>query len=151
MKKYFDIYKAMLLEAGHDDATVADALSWTTHTYQCVHLAESDDQAREELEVILKGYQDAVDRENAFNARAEADSANKKKDINISALDEGWIGTWCLWGSPEKVIEELRPYQELGIGNMLCGTTTGPLTDQRMAFADQTLDLLSRKVMPVFA
>lgn len=151
VKKYFDIYKGMLLEAGHDDTVVADALSWTTHTYQCVHLAESDDQAREELEVILKGYQDAVDRENEFNARAESDSANKKKDINISALDEGWIGTWCLWGSPEKVIEELRPYQELGIGNTLCGTTTGPLTDQRMGFADQTLDLLSRKVMPAFA
>jgi alkanesulfonate monooxygenase SsuD/methylene tetrahydromethanopterin reductase-like flavin-dependent oxidoreductase (luciferase family) len=150
VKKYFDIYKSMLLEAGHDDATVADALSWTTHTYQCVHLAESDEQAREELQVILEGYQGAVDRENAFNARAEADSANKKKDINISALDEGWIGTWCLWGSPEKVIEELRPYQQLGIGNTLCGTTTGPLTDQRMAFADQTLDLLARKVMPVF-
>jgi alkanesulfonate monooxygenase SsuD/methylene tetrahydromethanopterin reductase-like flavin-dependent oxidoreductase (luciferase family) len=150
VKKYFDTYKAMLLEAGHDQATVADALSWTTHTYQCVHLAESDDQAREELQVILQGYQDAVDRENEFNARAEADSANKKKDINVSALDEGWIGTWCLWGSPEKVIEELRPYQELGIGNTLCGTTTGPLSDQRMAYADQTLDLLSRKVMPAF-
>mgnify|MGYP000482214917 CR=1 FL=1 len=135
-------------EAGHDDATVADALSWTTHTYQCVHLAESDDQAREELQVILKGYQDAVDRENEFNARAEADSANKKKDINISALDEGWIGTWCLWGSPEKVIEHLRPYKELGIGNVLCGTTTGPLTDERLRLGNQTLDLLSNRVMP---
>ena len=151
VKKYFDAYQAMLLEAGHDDAIVADALSWTTHTYQCVHLAESDEQAREELQVILKGYQDAVDRENAFNARAEADSANKKKDVNISALDEGWIGTWCLYGSPETVIEHLRPYQELGIGNVLCGTTNGPLTDQRMAFADQTLDLLAAKVLPAFA
>lgn len=151
VKKYFDAYQAMLLEAGHDDAIVADALSWTTHTYQCVHLAESDEQAREELQVILKGYQDAVDRENAFNARAEADSANKKKDVNISALDEGWIGTWCLYGSPETVIEHLRPYQELGIGNVLCGTTNGPLTDQRMAFADQTLDLLAAKVFPAFA
>jgi alkanesulfonate monooxygenase SsuD/methylene tetrahydromethanopterin reductase-like flavin-dependent oxidoreductase (luciferase family) len=150
VKKWFDIYKGMLREAGHDAATVADALGWTTHTYQCVHLAETDEQAREELEVILKGYQDAVDRENAFNARAEADSANRKSDKNVSALDPGWIGTWCLHGSPETVIEHLRPYQELGIGNVLCGTSTGPLTDQRMAYADQTLDLLSRKVMPAF-
>jgi alkanesulfonate monooxygenase SsuD/methylene tetrahydromethanopterin reductase-like flavin-dependent oxidoreductase (luciferase family) len=150
VKKHFDIYRELLLEAGHDQATLTDALSWTTHTYQCVHLAETDEQARAELEVILKGYQDAVDRENAFNARAEADSANKKSDKNVSALDEGWIGTWCLYGSPETVIEHLRPYQELGIGNILCGTTTGPLSDQRMAYADQTLDLLSRKVMPAF-
>jgi alkanesulfonate monooxygenase SsuD/methylene tetrahydromethanopterin reductase-like flavin-dependent oxidoreductase (luciferase family) len=151
VKKYFDTYKAMLLEAGHDYDVVADALSWTTHTYQCVHLAESDEQAREELQIILQAYQDAVDRENEFNARAESDSPNKKSDINISALDEGWIGTWCLWGSPEKVIEELRPYAELGIGNVLCGTTNGPYTDQRLTYGDQTLDLLSRKVLPVFA
>lgn len=151
VKKYFDTYKSMLGEAGHDDATVAEALSWTTHTYQAVHIAESDEQAREELEIILRAYQDAIDRENEFNARAEADEANKKKDININALDEGWIGTWCLYGSPQTVIEHLEPYAELGIGNILCGTTTGPLTDQRLAFANQTVDLLSSKVMPAFA
>jgi len=150
VRKYFDAYKAMLLEAGHPDELVADALGWSTHTYQCVHLAETDEQARAELEVILRGYQDAVDRENEFNRKAESDDANKKSDVNISALDEGWIDTWCLYGSPETVIEHLRPYAELGIGNVLCGTTTGPLTSQRLAFANQTLDLLSNKVLPAF-
>lgn len=151
VKKYFDAYKGMLLEAGHSDQVVADALGWSTHTYQCVHVAETDEQARAELEIILRGYQDAIDRENEFNARAESDAANKKSDVNISALDEGWIGTWCLYGSPETVIEHLRPYAELGIGNILCGTTTGPLTEQRLAYADQTVDLLARKVLPAFA
>jgi alkanesulfonate monooxygenase SsuD/methylene tetrahydromethanopterin reductase-like flavin-dependent oxidoreductase (luciferase family) len=150
VKKYFDTYKAMLLDAGHKGAVVADALSWSTHTYQCVHVAETDGQAREELEIILKNYQVAIDRENEFNRRAENNEANTKKDININALDEGWIGTWCLHGSPETVIEHLKPYQDLGIGNILCGTTTGPLTPQRLAYADQTLDLMSRKVMPAF-
>jgi alkanesulfonate monooxygenase SsuD/methylene tetrahydromethanopterin reductase-like flavin-dependent oxidoreductase (luciferase family) len=150
VEKYFTAYKSMLLEAGHDETTVADALGWTTHTYQCVHLAESDDQAHAELQVILKGYQDAVDRENAFNARAEADAANKKSDVNVTALDERWQRTWCLWGSPETVIEHLTPYAELGIGNVLCGTTTGPLTEERLRLGDQTLNLLSRKVMPAF-
>jgi alkanesulfonate monooxygenase SsuD/methylene tetrahydromethanopterin reductase-like flavin-dependent oxidoreductase (luciferase family) len=151
VKKYFDAYKGMLLEAGHDDQIVADALGWSTHTYQCVHLAETDEQARAELEEILAGYQAAVDRENEFNRKAESDPANKKSDVNISALDEGWIGTWCLYGSPETVIEKLRPYAELGIGNVLCGTTTGPLTEQRLAYGNQTIDLLSRKVIPAFA
>lgn len=150
VKKYFDAYKGMLLEAGHDEETTKNALSWSTHTYQAVHVAESDDQAREELEIILKHYQEAVDRENEFNRRAESDDANKKSDININALDEGWIGTWCLYGSPETVIEHLQPYADLGIGNILCGTTTGPLTDERLKFANQTVDLMSRKVLPVF-
>jgi alkanesulfonate monooxygenase SsuD/methylene tetrahydromethanopterin reductase-like flavin-dependent oxidoreductase (luciferase family) len=150
VKKYFDAYKAMLMEAGHDAAVIADALDWTTHTYQCVHIAESDDQARAEIDIILKGYQDAVDRENEFNARAEGDAANKKSDVNITALNEEWMNTWCLWGSPETVVEKLRPYADLGIGNILCGTTTGPLTEQRLSFANQTLDLLARRVMPAF-
>jgi alkanesulfonate monooxygenase SsuD/methylene tetrahydromethanopterin reductase-like flavin-dependent oxidoreductase (luciferase family) len=68
VKKFFDIYRGMLTTAGHSDEAVAAALDWTTHTYQCVHVAESDDQAREELEVILKAYQAAVEREAAEKA-----------------------------------------------------------------------------------
>lgn len=151
VKKYFDAYHGALTSAGHSEAAVAAALDWTTHTYQCVHVAESDDQAREELEVILRAYQDAIEREAEFNARAESDDANKKTDRTPNALTEDWIGTWCLYGSPETVIEHLEPYRDLGIGNILCGTTTGPLTEARLRLADQTLDLISQKVMPALA
>lgn len=146
--KYFTAYRDALLAAGHADAVVADALSWTTHTYQCVHVAETDEQAREELEQILIAYQEAVDREQYYADKAERESANQKTDKTPLALTEDWIGTWCLYGSPETVIEHLRPYQELGIGNVLCGTTTGPLTQQRLDWGNRTLELLSEKVMP---
>ncbi|RST30664.1 LLM class flavin-dependent oxidoreductase [Sphingomonas ginkgonis] len=149
--RYFTTYRDMLLAAGHPEATVADALSWTTHTYQCVHLAESDEQARAELETILRAYQDAVEREAAFNRRAESDTANTKTDRTPDALSEDWIATWCLYGSPDTVAEHLRPYAELGIGNILCGTTTGPLTDERLRLANQTVRLLGEKVIPRFA
>lgn len=150
VKKYFDIYRAMLDEAGHDAAAIAAALDWTTHTYQAVHVAETDEQARDELMVILRSYQDAIDREAEFNARAESDDANRKTDRTPNALTDDWIGTWCLYGSPETVIEHLKPYEQLGIGNILCGTLTGPLTEERLRLGNQTLDLLSRKVMPAF-
>ncbi|MEA1672046.1 LLM class flavin-dependent oxidoreductase [Nitrospirillum sp. BR 11163] len=148
VRKYFTAYRDMLMAAGHAPEVVAHALSWSTHTYQCVHVAETDAQARRELEDILTVYQEAVDREAAFNAKAEATEANKKTDRTPNALTEDWIGTWCLYGSPETVIEHLRPYQELGIGNILCGMLTGPLTERRMAYANQTLDLMARKVIP---
>ncbi|MFV3127155.1 LLM class flavin-dependent oxidoreductase [Niveispirillum sp. KHB5.9] len=148
VRKYFTIYRDMLLAAGHAPKVVADALSWSTHTYQCVHIAETDEQARKELEDILTDYQAAVDREAAFNAKAEQTEANKKTDKNHHALTEDWIGTWCLYGSPETVIEHLKPYQELGIGNILCGLLTGPLTEKREAYANQTMDLMARHVIP---
>jgi alkanesulfonate monooxygenase SsuD/methylene tetrahydromethanopterin reductase-like flavin-dependent oxidoreductase (luciferase family) len=148
VKKYFDIYKGLLLEAGHSEAVIRDALSWTTHTYQLVHVAETDEQARDEMMTILRSYQDAIEREAEFNARAESDEANTKTDRTPNALTEDWIGTWCLHGSPETVIEHLKPYAELGIGNVLCGTTTGPLTEERLRLGNQTLDLMGRKVIP---
>lgn len=151
VKKYFTQYREALLAAGHDDATVADALSWSTHSYQCVHLAPTDEQARAEVLEILASYQEAVDREAAFNARAEADEANRKTDRTGGALTEEWMATWCLYGSPATVIDKLRAYQQLGIGNILCGTVTGPLTDQRLAYANQTLRLLAEQVRPAFA
>jgi len=150
VRKFFTIYHDMLRDAGHDDATVADALSWTTHTYQCVHVADTDAQAREELEVILRAYQAAIEREAAFNARAEKDDANRKSETTPNALSEDWIGTWCLYGSPETVAAHLEPYAALGIGNILCGTVTGPLTEERLRFGNQTLRLLSQKVLPRF-
>ena len=148
VEKYFGAYKEALMAENHDDAVVDRALSWTTHTYQCVHVAETDEQAREELETILCAYQDAIEREAEFNARAESDDANKKTDRTPNALSEDWIGTWCLYGSPETVVEHLKPYKELGIGNILCGTLTGPLTEEKLRLGDQTLELIANRVMP---
>jgi alkanesulfonate monooxygenase SsuD/methylene tetrahydromethanopterin reductase-like flavin-dependent oxidoreductase (luciferase family) len=151
VEKYFTVYRDQLLAAGHPAERVADALSWTTHTYQVVHVAPTDAQARDELMEILHPYQEAIERENAFNARAETDAANKKTDRTPSALSEDWIATWCLHGSPQTVAAHLACYAELGIGNILCGTTTGPLTERRIALGRQTVELMGGQVLPRFA
>ncbi len=150
VSKYFNAYRAALEAAGHPEGVVTEALSWSTHTYQCVHVAESDDQARDELHEILTAYQQAVEREAEFNARAESDQANRKTDNTPNALTEDWIGTWTLSGSARTVREKLEPYAALGIGNVLCGTMTGPLTERRLALSNQTTSLLAKDVMPHF-
>jgi alkanesulfonate monooxygenase SsuD/methylene tetrahydromethanopterin reductase-like flavin-dependent oxidoreductase (luciferase family) len=150
VRKYFTTYRGLLEGAGHPQSVVDDALSWSTHTYQCVHVAATDQQARAELETILRAYQGAIDREAAFNARAERTQENKKTDRVQDALSDDWVGTWCLYGSPKTVTEKLKAYEALGIGNILCGTLTGPLTPERLRLADQTVQLLSSEVMPHF-
>ncbi|WP_216320629.1 LLM class flavin-dependent oxidoreductase [Deinococcus aestuarii] len=149
VQKYFKVYRDALLAAGHPEEVVRSALSWTTHTYQCVHVAETDEQAREELEVILRGYQAAIDREMVYNKRAEEIS-----DVKIhgtpDALSEDWIGTWCLYGSPETVRAHLQEYRDLGIGNVLMGFTNGPLTDERLRLGRQSMRLFAERVMPHF-
>lgn len=149
VKKYFDYYLNALQAAGHPAETIASALEWTTHSYQCVHVAETDEQARAELEVILKAYQAAVDREVPYNKRAETISDVKTHEPP-DALSDDWIETWCLYGSPETVAKKLQPYADLGIGNVLMGFTNGPLTAERLALGEKSMKLFAEHVMPRF-
>lgn len=149
VQKYFDYYLSALKNAGHSEEVIAAALDWTTHSYQCVHLAETDEQARAELEVILEGYQAGLDREAVYNKRAEAIS-----DVKIheppNALSEDWIATWCLYGSPDTVAKKLQAYADLGIGNILLGFANGPLTAERLALGEKSMKLFAEQVMPRF-
>ncbi|MEE3623554.1 LLM class flavin-dependent oxidoreductase [Nitrospirillum sp. BR 11752] len=147
--KYFTYYRDALLAAGHAPDVVAKALAWTTHTYQCVHVAPTDVQAREELELILKSYQAAVDRELVYNKRAEAISDVKIHEAP-NALSEDWISTWCLYGSPDTVAAHLRDYADLGIGNVLMSFTNGPLTAERDRLGRASMRLFAEQVMPRF-
>ena len=49
-----------------------EALEWTTHSYQFVHVADTDEQAEEELDMMLEQYQRTVEREYIANKAAEA-------------------------------------------------------------------------------
>jgi alkanesulfonate monooxygenase SsuD/methylene tetrahydromethanopterin reductase-like flavin-dependent oxidoreductase (luciferase family) len=150
-QKYLDAYRSAMTSSGHSQEVIDDCMSWTTHSYQCVHVAETDEQAREELEVILAAYQDAIDREYAYNKRAEEISGVDLTAAQApNALSDEWIRTWCLYGSPDTVAEQLRHYHKLGVGNVLMGFTNGPLTPERYALTRSSLNLFAREVMPRF-
>jgi len=124
-------------------------LDWTTHTYQCVHVAETDAQARRELEFIVDQYQQAIDRERPYNKRAEQISG---VDLSSApdARSENWIKAWCLYGSPETVASELRRYAATGVGNVLLSFTNGPFSAERWRLSQQSIRLFADEVMPQF-
>ena len=128
---------------------VRDCLSWTTHTYQFVHVADTDEQAREELEYLLARYQECIEREHVANKKAEQISGVELRDPP-DARSEGWIRTWCLYGSPGTVAEQLQPYADLGAGNVLASFTGGPLDDRRRKLTEQSMTLFAAEVMPQF-
>jgi alkanesulfonate monooxygenase SsuD/methylene tetrahydromethanopterin reductase-like flavin-dependent oxidoreductase (luciferase family) len=140
-------YRDALGLAGHPRDILDECLSWTTHSYQCVHVAETDEQARRELEVIVRGYQDAIDREHPYNKRAEQISGVDLRDPP-DATSESWIKAWCLYGSPETVADELQRYADVGVGNVLLSFTNGPYTAERARLAQQSLTLFAAEVMP---
>ena len=110
-------------------------------------MADSDAQARRELEFIVEQDQRAIDRERPYNKRAEQISG-----VDLpSAPDvrsENWIKAWCLYGSPETGTAELQRYAATGVGNVLLSFTNGPFTDERWRLSQQSIQLFSAEVMP---
>ncbi|MHB9757612.1 LLM class flavin-dependent oxidoreductase [Streptomyces sp. BYX5S] len=150
-QKYLDAYRSAMADSGHPRQVIDDCMAWMTHSYQCVHVAETDEQARAELEIIMAAYQEAIDREYAYNKRAEDISGVDLTAAKApNALSEEWIRTWCLYGSPDTVAEQLGHYEQLGVGNILMGFTTGPLTPERYALTRQSMNLFASEVMPRF-
>jgi alkanesulfonate monooxygenase SsuD/methylene tetrahydromethanopterin reductase-like flavin-dependent oxidoreductase (luciferase family) len=115
-----------------------------------VHIAETDEQASREMDILLDQYQASIDQESINNKRAERISGVSLPS-QPHARTHGWKDTWCLYGSPDTVISTLKEYERLGIGNILGGFQGGPLTAQRREFTQQTMDLFSSRVMPQFS
>ncbi len=140
-------YRDALSQSNHPQSVIDECLSWTTHTYQCVHLAETDAQARRELEFIVDQYQQAIDRERPYNKRAEQISGVDLPSAP-DARSEQWIKPWCLYGSPETVTAELRRYAQTGVGNVLLSFTNGPFSEERWRLSQQAIQLFAAEVMP---
>jgi alkanesulfonate monooxygenase SsuD/methylene tetrahydromethanopterin reductase-like flavin-dependent oxidoreductase (luciferase family) len=150
VRRNFTAYRDALEAAGHPQEAVDRALEWTTHTYQHVHVAETDEQAHEELQLLMEQYQEKVEAEHAANLAAEEIS-----DVRIppppDARTPEYQRTWCLWGSPATVVDQLVEYRDLGIGNVLGGFLGGPLTPERERLGKQSLELFAAEVMPKVA
>ncbi|MBV9577194.1 MAG: LLM class flavin-dependent oxidoreductase [Chloroflexi bacterium] len=142
-------YGDALNRSDHSRALKKELLDWTTHTYQCVHVAETDAQARRELEFIVDQYQQAIDRERPYNKRAEQISG---LDLPAApdARSENWIKAWCLYGSAATVTAELRHYADTGVGNVLLSFTNGPWSEERWRLSQQSIRLFADEVMPHF-
>jgi len=112
-------------------------------------VAPTDEQAEEELQIILAAYKQAIDREHAYNKRGEKLSGVELHP-HPDCFSREWIKTWCLHGSPDTVAAELEKHRQLGIGNVLMGFTNGPLTAERLKYTNQSIELFAREVMPRF-
>jgi alkanesulfonate monooxygenase SsuD/methylene tetrahydromethanopterin reductase-like flavin-dependent oxidoreductase (luciferase family) len=149
LRTHFTAYRDALEAAGHPEEKVAKALSWTTHTYQHVHVAETDAQAEDEYQLLMEQYQGAIEREHHANLEAERLSGVQLRPPP-NALNPGWQKTWCVWGSPATIREHLAEVRDLGIGNVLGGFLGGPLTPEREQLGKRSLELFAGEVMPAF-
>ena len=153
IRQRWALYQEGLDEGGHDPA-VRERLLEQTALWRYVHVAESDAQAREELECYLvRTREHMMHMRSAFNPPDFApDPAmlNAWSDPAVShAEGVGMVmETGSLFGSPSTVRDGVAELRDAGVRHLLCQTGFGDMDhDANLA----SMRRFAAEVMPAFA
>ncbi|WP_299310101.1 hypothetical protein [uncultured Croceicoccus sp.] len=114
-------------------AAMMDRASFsTTDTCRCIDSEQTGEQICAALEVILRALQDST-------SRAKGEEVSRRTEHTSDALTEKWICTWCLYGSPEPVVEQAKSCENRGSGKILCGTLTGRPMEENLRARGHTI------------
>lgn len=143
-EKYFDVWNAKLQEAGLERGQLE--LGHNQHVY----VAETDEQAFEEAEEHLIAYcrilaECLPGKELTEGTPYEHYSVWKEQMATIQGPE--LYRDRAIVGSPERVIELLRPFEEAGVTTFIPFVNFGTMPVDK---AKKSMKLLAEKVMPAF-
>lgn len=152
LKERWALYEAGLREGSHDEATRARLLTQSA-LWRNVYVAETDAQARDEFSEFLLGARAHIMHlREAYNpADFVIDQAhlNPFSDPAVSdgeALDY-MLATGCIYGSVQRVKEQVAEVRDVGIHHLLCQTGFGDMShDDNIA----SMRRFGEQVMPAF-
>jgi len=146
-----DLYLAAMHEAGYSDAAVQAALrAWGVSRH--VYVAPTDHEAVSEAHAAELWYQTALAR---FLVPENIDAAPPSLQPQFRAIAarlatvswEGLLQETVLFGSPERIVDQVREMEDLGVGELLCWMNFGGLPQDRVK---RSMRLFAEKVMPHF-
>ena len=144
---------AGLDEGGHDDATRARLMAQIA-LWRNVYVAKTDAQAEDELsQLLLNTRRHMLHVRGAYNPKDFAIDPmmlNPWTDPTVGEAEalSYTLASGCLFGSPERVREQVAELREAGVRHLLCQTGFGDMSQ------DQNLDSMRRfgeQVMPPFS
>ncbi|HWH25125.1 MAG TPA: LLM class flavin-dependent oxidoreductase [Pseudolysinimonas sp.] len=153
MVKTMERFRELCREEGYEPTPTQSAALFT------VHVAETDAQARREVEELeLWNYQNffrSPGHDNfppgyvsAASVRAMRGGGYRSTPVHELKYDELLENHWLIAGSPETVTRMLtESIEELGIGRALLGFTTGI---KPKWLTDKSISLFAEEVMPKF-
>jgi alkanesulfonate monooxygenase SsuD/methylene tetrahydromethanopterin reductase-like flavin-dependent oxidoreductase (luciferase family) len=147
------LYRDGLKQGGHDEARCAELLAKSA-LWRNVFVGESDAQAEDGLgAALLRTREHMMHVRTAYNPAdfvIEPAMLNPWSDPAVSDSDalEYVLRTGSIYGSPERVREQVAELRDAGVGHLLCQTGFGDMSHE------QNLDSIRRfatQVMPAFS
>jgi alkanesulfonate monooxygenase SsuD/methylene tetrahydromethanopterin reductase-like flavin-dependent oxidoreductase (luciferase family) len=152
IKERWDLYRTGLEEGGHDEATRERLLDQSA-LWRNVYVADSDAQAEEELAELL-----TQTREHMMHVRK---SLNPSDFVIDPATLNAWtdpdvshsegvamaMETGSIFGTPERVREQVAELRDAGVRHLLCQTGFGDMAHERVM---TSIRRFGSEVMPAF-
>jgi alkanesulfonate monooxygenase SsuD/methylene tetrahydromethanopterin reductase-like flavin-dependent oxidoreductase (luciferase family) len=145
---HYGLYQETLRAAGHDEATVAECLAWTSVGVGTVHIAETDAQARSEMLAIMQSRADWLKVQFAAEQRMGVKNMFIMPPPNYTS--EEFLLQRSVFGSPATVIKQFERIAAMGVGELVLEHEFGVHTPARVAMCQRSLDLLLNEVLPHF-
>jgi alkanesulfonate monooxygenase SsuD/methylene tetrahydromethanopterin reductase-like flavin-dependent oxidoreductase (luciferase family) len=128
-------------------------MQWTTATRTLVAIADTVEEARDQLMTILSYHERVLDRAFAVIAKAEELSGFKGPTYGYNKRsDPIFADNWFLYGTADSVAEQIQAmYGDWGIGNLLISTNWGVSEPECMTIYDGWYRRFVDEIMPRFA
>jgi alkanesulfonate monooxygenase SsuD/methylene tetrahydromethanopterin reductase-like flavin-dependent oxidoreductase (luciferase family) len=152
IRERWKLYEAGLLEAGHDERT-RDRLLAQAALWRNVYVAESNAQAEDELSALLLRT-----RAHMMHVRGAYNPADFHIDpVMLNPWTNPAVGeadalafvlaTGSLFGSPERVRQQVAELRQAGVRHLLCQTGFGDMSHERNLLSMRSF---GEQVMPAF-
>ena len=152
IKERWAIYEKGLIAGGHDEAK-RKRLMEQSALWRNVYVADSDAQAEDELAALL-----TETREHLIHMRQENNPPDFKVDpAHLNAWNDPDVShevavaenlkLGSLYGSPERVREQVAELRDVGVRHLLCQTGFGAMSHERNI---ASMRRFGEQVMPAF-
>ncbi|KPI11985.1 luciferase family protein [Actinobacteria bacterium OK074] len=144
-------YRRELAAAGHAPEVLARCMDWTTLTLQIVQISDTRERALAELRARLAKLEAHHDRRADLHQRAAEIAGTGTGLRRPDYTSDEYIAQWCVYGTPDEVAEQIRPYADLGIGTVMLSFNNAPYDQEELAATRRSMRLFVDEVMPRFA
>jgi alkanesulfonate monooxygenase SsuD/methylene tetrahydromethanopterin reductase-like flavin-dependent oxidoreductase (luciferase family) len=146
-------YREALVAANHPADVVAHCMDWSTIAFQGMFVADTDEQAKEEMLQAMGTQERCAQRQLPFIRAAEAHGQVSQALIRIrpKLTDESYYGRWCIWGNPDTVAARIQQFADVGLGNVLVSFNNGLYDAERRERTLRGMELFMKEIVPRFA
>lgn len=146
----FRAYVEKLAAVDHPPAVLETALGWCTAVVQVVAVAKTEAEAKRDLDFTTGSMERFRNREVGMEARIENMGMLYRRMNHTPFNGPNFINGSCVYGTPNQVAERIRPFVEMGIGNVIMSFNNGFHSEEQTRITERSMRLFAAEVMPRF-